>query len=106
MPFVQTRHERGSEDCQGGPAQRPLGIVDRGQSFAPRAEQQNAQQSVAENMTAFANVEVPLLEVGVVDAKEKMQQGIEESAGVVGREPRGRFDGDDDQPQNCGDPRF
>ena len=35
-----------------------------------------------------------------------MQQGIENAAGVVGGEIRARLDGDDDQPQDGGDPGF
>jgi hypothetical protein len=55
-------------------------------------------------MPTLPNVEVPVLELKMVNAENKMQQGIEKAAGVVRREIGGRLNGNDDQPQNGGDP--
>ena len=75
-----------------------------GQRGAPGAEKQEAQYAVADDVAGLANEEVPVLEVVPVHAEKEMQDGIENPAGVVGGEISGGFDGDDDQPQNRGDP--
>lgn len=66
MPFVEACDQRGSQHRQNRPAQSPLCAHHDRQSFAPGAEQQNAQQAVTENVSALADEEVPMLEVGVV----------------------------------------
>src|SRR3984957_13501486 len=57
-------------------------------------------------MSALAKVEVKVFEAPEVHPEQKRQQRVEESAGIVGGGEIGRFDGDDDQPQGCGDPSF
>jgi len=47
---------------------------------------------------------MPLFELRMVDAKQKMQQRIEKASGIVSGEIRGRFNGDDDEPKNQRDP--
>ena len=107
VPLVETGHQRGPQHCDIPPAEGPLGISEGGQGFSPRAEQKNAEQAVAEDVSALAHVEVPVLEVLRIDMpNRKCSSGIEKAAGVVGGEICGRFDRDDDQPQDCGDPGF
>lgn len=104
MPLVKTGYQRGSKHRDARPPRRPLWISECRQSFAPRAEQENAQQSVAEDVAALADVEMPVLEAIPVHPEEKMQYGIKDAAGVVSGEIRSRFNGNDDQPQHGGDP--
>jgi len=104
VPFVQAGDQDGSQHRESRPAKSPSGAIDVRQSFAPGAEQQNAQHSIAEDVPALADVEVQMLEVPVVHPKQEMQQRIKHAAGVVGRGEVRRFNGDDDQPQDCGDP--
>jgi len=49
---------------------------------------------------------MPRLKTGARDPKQKMQYGVQEPAGVLRREIGRGFSGDDDQPQNGGDPGF
>jgi hypothetical protein len=106
VPFIEASYESGSEDSDVGPAHGPSGVVGRGQGGAPRAEEQDAQGAVADDVTCLANVEVPVSKVRPVQAEEEMQQRIKNPAGVVGREHGRGFDRNDDQPENSGDPRF
>jgi hypothetical protein len=41
-----------------------------------------------------------------IKAEKKVQQRIQNPAGVMRREPRRRFNGNHDQPENRGDPRL
>jgi len=106
VPLVQAGDECGSKHGDAGPSHRPLRISCYMHGFPPGAEQKEAKQPIAENVAALAYEKVPLFEVQRIDAKQKMQQRIKNPAGIVGRKPRGRLNRDDDQPQNCGDPRF
>jgi len=47
-----------------------------------------------------------VLETGMSNAEKIVQQRVEKSAGVMRGEPSRRFNRDDDQPQNRGNPRF
>ena len=42
--------------------------------------------------------------MGIVDSEEEMDQGIKNAAGIVSGEIAGGLNGNDDQPQDCGDP--
>jgi len=106
MPLVKTRHQRGSQDGDSGPTQSPAFISQGRQRLAPGTEKKNAQQAVTENVAALANVEVPVLELAVVNAEEEVQQGIKKAAGVMRRKISARLNRDNDQPQNGGDPRL
>src|ERR1700689_1400624 len=55
-------------------------------------------------MAAFSNEEVPLLKLCPVETEKKMQKGIQDAAGVARRQHRRRFNGDDDEPQDRGNP--
>jgi len=57
-------------------------------------------------VTALTDEEVPMLKVKQVKAKQKVQDWVENPAGVARGEQSARFGGDHNQPQNCGDPRF
>ena len=87
VPFIEASHQRCSQHGDIGPPKRPAGVARRRQRLAPGAEKQNAQQAVTENVPAFANEEVQLLEAGVIHPKQKMKQRIEKKAGVV----RGKY---------------
>ena len=104
MPFVEAGYNRGSQDGDGRPARRPFSVVHCGQSGAPGAEEQDAEDGVADDVASLANVEVPVIKSLPVHAEKKMQQGVENSAGVPGRQQGGGFDGDDDQPEDGSDP--
>jgi len=49
---------------------------------------------------------VPWLELRVVDAEQEMKDRVHDPAGLMRGEIRARFDGNDDQPQNRGNPSF
>jgi hypothetical protein len=108
MPFIKAGHDRGSKESDGRPTQHPTHVTSahRGQSCAPRAEKQNAEDGVADDVAPFANEEVPVFEVQVVQAEKVMQQRIQNSAGVGGGGEICGFDRNDDEPQNRGDPRL
>ncbi len=55
-------------------------------------------------MAGLADEEVPNLEPLPVHAEEKMQHGIKDAAGIAGGKQRRRFNGDEDEPENGGDP--
>ena len=104
MPLVEAGHECGSEHGNIRPAPRPFRIAECGQGLTPRAKKKDAQQAIAEDVASFAKQEVQGLEMLQVHAEQKMQQGIEDTARVVGGEERARLNGNDDQPQDCGGP--
>jgi hypothetical protein len=104
VPLVETGYERGPQKSDGSPPQRPIRIVHRGQSCAPRAKKQDAQDGVADDVPSLAHVEVPILKAFPVEAEQKMQQRKKNSACIMSREQRAGFDGDDDQPENRRDP--
>ena len=106
VPFVQARDQGGSEHCNASPSQSPLRIAARRQRLPPRSKKENTQQAVADDVPSFTDVEVPRFESGTINAKEKMNDRIKEPTGVVRGEIRRRFDRNDDQPENCGDPGF
>ena len=106
MPLVQAGYEGGTQDCDVSPAQRPLHIGHGGQSSAPGAEKQNAQDAVAYDMAAFANVEVPVFKALPVEAEEVMQHRVKNPARIVRGKQRAGFNGNHDQPENRGDPGF
>ena len=115
---VRSAKEAGSDATHPGwlPAACPVSrcrssecpsLVGRsGQGLAPRAEQQDAQEAVTKHVSGLADQVVPGLEAGVIHSKEKVKNRVENLAGVVGRQVRAGFDGDDDQPQDRGDPRL
>ena len=84
MPLVESGYHSGSQDSEGRPPHRPLRVPHRRQSFAPRSEEEEAQEGVAENVAALTNVEVPVFEASMAETEQKMQQGIEEPTGRVG----------------------
>jgi hypothetical protein len=106
VPFVEAGDECSSEDRDGGPAWNPFRAAHRGQGCAPGAEEQSAENCVSDDVAAFANVKVPGFETQAIDPEKKMQDGIKDAAGVVRRQQRARFDGDDDEPENRSDPRL
>ena len=104
VPFVETGDENGSKNCDRCPTRRPLRVVHRRQRRAPGAEEQNAQDGVADDVAGFADEEVPNFEMIPVHAKQKMQQRIENPAGVVRRKQGAGLDGDKNEPEDRGDP--
>jgi hypothetical protein len=106
VPLVEAGDESSAQNRDGRPTRRPLHIAHRGQGGAPRAEKQNAQRAIADDMSCLANEEVPVFKVLPVQAEEEMQHGIENAASVMGRKQCAGFDGNDDQPENGGDPRL
>ena len=57
-------------------------------------------------MAGFAQDVVPWLELRVVNAEQEMKDRVHDPAGFMRREIRARFNGNDDQPQNRGNPGF
>lgn len=49
---------------------------------------------------------MPWFEFRIPDPKEKVEDGIENSAGFVGRKVGRRLNANHDQPENGGNPRF
>ena len=106
VPLVEAGYESGAQDRDVRPARRPFRIRHGGQGGAPRAEKQDAQDGVADDVACLADVEVPIVKAFPVHTKEEMQQGIEDAASIVGREQGAGFNGNDDQPEDRGDPGF
>ena len=104
VPFVQASYQGCTEHRDVRPAKSPSCASCDGQRLTPGAEQQDTEQAVPEYVAAFANEEVPMLEMLPVQAEQEMQQRIENPAGVVSGERRTGLDGDDDQPQDRCDP--
>src|SRR5258706_2315103 len=57
-------------------------------------------------MARLADVEVPIVKAFPVQPEEVMQQGIQNSARIVGGEQGAGFNGNDNEPENRGDPRL
>src|ERR1700730_17653470 len=55
-------------------------------------------------MACFANVKVPVGEVEAVPPDKEVQHRIQNPAVIFGGKQCARFNGDDDQPYNGGDP--
>jgi len=106
VPLVEAGHKRGSEERDGGPAQRPLRPADCWQRGSPGAKQQDTHDGIAYDVACFSNIEMPLLKMIPAETKEKMQQGIENPAGVIRGEECCGFNRDDNEPKNRGDPGF
>ena len=106
MPLIETGDESCAKNCDGCPAQRPPRVGHDGQRGTPGAEKKEAECGVTNDVTRLANVEVPVLEADPIHSEEEVQDRIENPAGVVGREIRSGFDGNNNQPQNRGDPSF
>jgi len=73
MPFVQARHQSSSQHCKGAPANGPSRSTSDWQRLTPGAEQQDAEQTVTEDVAAFAHEEVPMLELLPVKAEQEME---------------------------------
>lgn len=106
MPLIEAGYQQRAQYRDVGPAECPSLVGRSGQGFSPGAEEQDAEEAVAKHVSGLADQVVPGLEAGVIHSKEKMEQRVENLAGVVGRQVGAGFDGDDDQPQDGGDPRL
>ena len=106
MPFIEAGYDRGSKHSGGRPTWSPFRPVLRRQRFAPRTKQKDAQQSVTEDVSALAHEEVEVFKARVGNAEKIMQYRIQKSTGIMRREPGGRFDRNDDEPQDRGNPGF
>ena len=106
VPLVEAGHECRTEYRDVRPAWSPQGTGHCGQSCPPRSKKQNTQNAVTDNVSAFANQEVPGFKAHRIQAEKEMQQRIENPAGVGGREHGGGFKGDDNQPENRGRPHL
>jgi len=105
VPLIEAGHEGRHQYSDAGPSYGPQRISPRREGLAPSSKCQNTQDAVTYDVSAFANVEVPVLKAHPIQAEEVMQQRIEDPAGVAGREHGGGFNGNDDEPENRGDPR-
>jgi hypothetical protein len=106
VPFVESRDQCGSEYGEASPSQSPFGIAACRERLPPRPEKENTQQGIAYDVSCLSNKEVPRFESRAIDSKEKMDDRVKEPTRVVRGQVRRRFDGDDDQPEYCGDPRL
>jgi hypothetical protein len=106
VPLVEAGDESSAENCDGRPARGPPDIAHRRQSGAPRAEKQNAQRAIADDVSCLANEEVPVLEMLPVQAEQEMQNRVENAARVMGREQGAGLYGNDDEPEDRCDPRL
>ena len=104
MKLVQTSDQGGHDECDARPLDGPAPSLDKRNSGAPGAVEKEAQSEISAYVTGLADVEVPHLESCWSDIEDEMQNWIKEPAGVTGREPVGRLDGDEDKPQNRCDP--
>lgn len=106
MPFVEARYNRRSKHSDPGPAKGPLGMAGPGQGFAPGTKEEEAQQSIADNVPSLAEKMMKRSELSSCDSEQIMEKRIKKSARIIRRKIRGRLNANDDQPQDCGDPGF
>jgi len=106
MPFIETGNEARPQYRNVGPPEGPFRSRRSGQSLSPGPEQKNTQQSVPDHVSRFPDEKVIRLKAGLVDPKQEMQNWIENAAGVLRREIRRRFDRNNDEPEDQGDPGF
>lgn len=66
MPFVERGDDKSAEHCESRPAEGPSSSLPR-QGFSPRAKQEDAKQSVSDNVAGLTKEVVPWLEVRAVD---------------------------------------
>ena len=104
MPFIEARDERCSEHRYVTPAECPSRIGWDRKRFAPCPEKKNAEETIAEYMSGLADENVVRLKARVVDPEQKMKKRIEKAAGVLRGQIGRRLDGDDDKPEDQGDP--
>ncbi len=106
MPFIEAGDKCRAEYGNVGPPKAPPGGPRLGKRFSPGAEQEEAEQAVADYVPCFSQEVVPRLEVRVIDAEQEMKNRVENAAGVLPGQVWSRLDGDDDQPEEGGDPCF
>jgi len=105
VPFVQAGDQQSPEHREACPTNGPLARFGR-QGFSPGAEQEETQQGITDDVTGLAENVMPGFEMALVYAEEEMKNRVENMTGVLAGEVGRGFNGDDDQPENGGDPRF
>lgn len=106
MPLIEAGYDQRPEQGNIGPAQRPFRISTQRQRVSPGAEQEDAEDAISEKVAGLPDVVMPYLKLGMIQPKNKMQDGIKKAAGVACGKIRRRFNGDNNQPKNSGDPGF
>ena len=104
MPLIQAGYQCGHEQSDSRPGNGPARIAEYGDSGAPGAKQQNTQDSVAEDVAGLPQHEMPHQKPDRVHPKKKVQERVQEPAGVLGREGTGGLDGDEPQPDQGRNP--
>lgn len=83
MPFVEARDQQRPKHRDIGPPESPSCARRSGQRLSPRTKEQNAQQPVPKDVTAFAENSVIWLKSGLTDPEQEMHQGIQKSTCVM-----------------------
>lgn len=105
MPFVEAGNQQSAEHCKRSPPKAPPARCHR-QSLSPGAKKEEAQQRVTDHMAGFAEQVMPRLKLSRPHTEQEMKNRVKDVASVLSGEVGGGFNGDDDQPQNGGDPDF
>ena len=106
MPFVETGDEHSHQERNRSPSHAPCDGRCYGKRCPPCPKQQEAQREVSDKMACLPNVEMPNSKAAWIQSEKKMQNGIQKFAGIIRGKITGRFDPDNAQPNNGGDPRF
>jgi hypothetical protein len=104
VPFVKAGNERGHTKSDTRPLNRPPRQARTSQRRSPGAEQEQAQHKIAGKVTQLAYIEMPCEKTDWIQAHQEMQNGIKNSAGVVGGSQIGGFASDQEEPQAGGNP--
>jgi|SRR5579872_641300 len=104
VPLVKSGYKCRTKYRDGRPLGTPLRGIDPRKRFTPGAEQKDAEQSIAEDVTALTEEGVQRFKRGPIDAKQKVQNRIKKPACLLRREICRRLDGNHDEPQNQCDP--
>ena len=106
MPFIESGDKGRAEKCQTCPAPGPRVTVQRESGF-PSAIEKNAQDSITEDVAGLAHDVMPEIEFVDIDmSEEEGEDYVKDVSSVGGRKQVGRLDGDERQPQTCGEPDF
>ena len=104
MPLVEGGNESSAQERDGRPSRRPPHTGHRRQCGTPGAEEQDAQDGIPHDVAGLAYVKVPVFKALPIHAEKKVQDGVENEAGVMGRKECAGFDGDENKPENRRDP--
>lgn len=98
VPFVETGYQCGHGQRGSRPNYRPARVVFHHDGGAPGAKKQKTQDGVANYVARLPDQEMPGYKSDRAQAEKKVENRIQEPAGVLRGKRSGGFDGDHSQP--------